>query len=63
MLPKLPGDADGIHIRLVGLALRENKNGRVSMWENEAIIGKLRIDDLESYVAGGKTNKDVEVEL
>jgi hypothetical protein len=40
MLPKLPGDADGIHIRLVGLALRENKNGRVSMWENEAIIGK-----------------------
>jgi hypothetical protein len=40
MLPKLPWDADGIHIRLVGLALRENKSGRVSTWENEAIIGK-----------------------
>lgn len=40
MLPELPWDVDGIHIRLVELAMGENKNGRVSTWENEAIIGK-----------------------
>jgi hypothetical protein len=40
MLPELPRDADGIHFRLVGLAMRENRNGRVSARENETIIRK-----------------------
>jgi hypothetical protein len=37
MLPELPWDADGIHIRLVELAMGGNKK-EVSTWENEAII-------------------------